>query len=212
MRKDISLVGLDLDGTLIKENSWETLNVALGITPEEDKALFRAYATNELSYDAWMKELSRLYRVHGRANQETIADALSSYTYQPYAKEMVAYLKKEGYILALITGSFDVLAQSIAQELDIPHAHGCATFVFNEKGEFEELESEGDEARAKLLFLESLAKELSIPLEKCAYIGDGGNDVGIFRKTGRGITFSSSKVEKDAWQTISSFVDIPAIF
>lgn len=34
----IKLICFDVDGTLITNNSWYDLNIALGVTPKEDRA------------------------------------------------------------------------------------------------------------------------------------------------------------------------------
>ena len=62
------------------------------------------------------------------------------------------------------------------------------------------------------MYLESFCEMLGIGLDECACIGDGANDLELFRKTGRGITFRGSKIESDAWKVIDSLKDIPAIF
>jgi hydroxymethylpyrimidine pyrophosphatase-like HAD family hydrolase len=53
---------------------------------------------------------------------------------------------------------------------------------------------------------------LNIPIESCACIGDGANDIEMFKKTGRGITFKGSSIEKDAWKVIESLDELTEIF
>ncbi|MDO4661300.1 MAG: hypothetical protein Q4B27_04140 [Candidatus Saccharibacteria bacterium] len=43
------LVVFDLDHTLIRDNSWRNLNLAISITPEEDAALMACAAQSEIT-------------------------------------------------------------------------------------------------------------------------------------------------------------------
>jgi phosphoserine phosphatase len=49
-------------------------------------------------------------------------------------------------------------------------------------------------------------------MQECACIADGANDIEMFRRTGRGVTFRGSPIEKDAWKVIDSLHDIREIF
>ena len=54
MESQIKLVCFDLDNTLIAANSWERLNLALGITAEEDTAMYKQFKAGSLSYTDWL--------------------------------------------------------------------------------------------------------------------------------------------------------------
>jgi hypothetical protein len=43
MQYNLKLICFDLNKTLIKENTWYNLNLALGMTPEEDQAMLTQY-------------------------------------------------------------------------------------------------------------------------------------------------------------------------
>ena len=43
------LIVFDLNHTLIRDNSWRNLNLAMGITPEEDAALMARAARGEIT-------------------------------------------------------------------------------------------------------------------------------------------------------------------
>lgn len=207
----IKLVCFDLDGTLIKENSWYLLNTALGVTPEEDADLFSRYKNGTLTYDAWIAELVALYIQHGKASRKYISEVFSHIAARPEFSDVIQKLQSAGCIVAIISGSFDEAVRHVAQTLGVEHAHGCASLVFGEDDMLQNVVTKGDEAGAKLHLLSTMAESLSIPLSACACIGDGGNHVEMFRATGRGITFRGSPIEGNAWRVIDSITEVPDI-
>ena len=62
------------------------------------------------------------------------------------------------------------------------------------------------------MYLESFCEMLDVDINECAAIGDGANDIGLFKATGHGVTFKGSNIEKDAWKVIGSFDDLKDIF
>ena len=69
----------------------------------------------------------------------------------------------------------------------------------------------GNENIAKLNILEDICLKLGINVDECACIGDGGNDIEMFKKTKHGITFKGSKIEKEAWKVVNNLDDIRQI-
>lgn len=210
---NIKLVCFDLDGTLITENSWYKLNTALGVTAEEDKTMYDQYSRGELSYEAWIHTLAQAYRTHGKAHKDFITSVLSNYTFANGTKDLVEYLKTKGYAVALISGSFDILLEHSAKDLGIEHYKANTELVFGEDGMLLDIRSHGEERSAKVEHLKKICEELGVDMSECVCVGDGGNDLDIFKITGKGITFSdSSEVIKSAsWKVVDSLADIKNI-
>ena len=61
VEKAASFVCFDLNKTLIHENSWLNLNLALGVTQEEDDELMQQYESGATSYEAANKRLLAIY-------------------------------------------------------------------------------------------------------------------------------------------------------
>jgi len=208
---DIKLVCFDLDRTLIKENSWYDLNLALGITHEEDTAMYDDYMAGKFTYPEWTKKLLELFKHNPKANEKDITEILSRYTLVDGAREAVSYLKEKGYHVALISGSLDVLVDLVARDLGIELAEATNEFVFDESGKLVDIISPGDDKHIKLHHLESFARRLGLELSQCACIGDGDNDIEMFRATGKGITFKGSKIESEAWKVVESLKSLKSI-
>lgn len=209
----IKLVCFDLDGTLITENSWFKLNIALGITAEEDKKMSDSYLDGYLKYEDWIKELVTLYKEKGKANIKNVSNILLDYRLKDDAEEIVSYLKQKDYIIVILSGSFDLLVDDVANKLDIKYRKGNTTFQFDDSGELVDLISGGEEKYVKLDNLKSLCNKLRIELAECACVGDGSNDLELFRATGNGITFnaSSKDVKKETKFVINSLSEIKTI-
>lgn len=212
MKENIKLICLDLDQTLIYRNSWRTLGLALGIPAEEDIRLYKEYKAGLFSYDEWNEKVLEFYTKHEDANREGITKILADYTFVDGAREAVEYLKSKGYELVLISGSIDILVDVVAKDLGIKYFKANNTFIFDENDRLISIHSGGDDTLAKAGYLESFCEMLGFDITECACIGDGSNDLEMFRRTGHGITFKGGRIEKDAWKVIDNFYDIKNIF
>lgn len=209
---NIKLICFDLDKTIIKENSWYSLNMAMGLKPNEDNFLLQRYLNGLIDYQRWQKELLKIYKQSGRANFKTIYQALNNFTYQTGIKEIVKYLKNKNYQIVLISGSVDILIDKIAKDLSIQLFAACNSFVFNKQGYLKDILTCQKEGLKKLEILEKFCQKLNIKIDQCAYVGDGDNDIEIFLKTRHGITFRGSKTEKEAWKIIDELKELKFIF
>ena len=211
IKEGIMLVCFDLNKTLIKENSWLNLNLAMGITQEEDDLLMRWYEEGVLSYEETNQILLSMYKKRGKANRANILEAISTYTYMPGALDLVKNLQEKGYEIALITGAMDILADKVASELGITMSSANNIFIFDEDDYLQDLVMFGDDGIAKRTHLEEFATKLGINLDQCACIGDGDNDRELFEATGRGITFEGSKISDVAWNIVRDLSEIQLI-
>ena len=207
----IKLVCFDLDKTLIHQNSWYNLNLALGVTEEEDQRLFEQYQEGKLSYNDWTKKLLNIFLKNKRANLKFITDTLSNYSFDSKAVEVVNYIKSKGYKVALISGSIDILVNLVAKELKIDLAQATNTFIFDKANNLKDINSMGDDKTAKLSVLEGFCKKLKINISECACVGDGDNDIKLFLRTGHGITFNDSRIKKEAWKIINSLEGLKGV-
>jgi phosphoserine phosphatase len=208
---EIKLVCFDLNKTLVNENTWYELNLAMGVTPEQDESFFNEYRAGRLSYEDWQKELLKIYLENPNANRDFINKVVSQYSFKDGAREIVAYLKSKGYQLALISGSMNILVDLVAKDLDIHLAEATDIILFDDEDRLRDFIVLGDDKIAKLNLLESFCQKLGIELTECVCVGDGDNDVELFRKTGKGITFTNSPIAKEAWKVIDNLADLKTI-
>ena len=84
----------DLNKTLIKENSWLTLNVAMGVKLVEDDILMSWGSEGEgiISDAEGQKILCSIYRKRGNPTRDSILKVIGSYTYIEGAQDIVQTL------------------------------------------------------------------------------------------------------------------------
>ena len=193
---DIKLVCFDLDDTLTTENSWAKLNVAFGITPEEDYAMYRQFVDGEISYLEWTEKLATLYRERGVATEAVALKAFHSIELVAGASELMRNLRSKGYELAVLSASFNHLATDVAGRLGINLVYGCAQLECGGNGKVTNLFTHDDEEGAKVQKLHEWCDELSIDITEVACVGDGANDRKLFQATGHGITFTDSPIKE----------------
>ena len=208
MKDGIRLVCFDLDKTLIKGNSWYELNLAIGVTENEDALMFSWYEDGIITYQQWIDLITSIAKKRGKASRVLIEEVLARYAYVPGARDVIQYVKERGYMVALISGSTDILVNKVGRELGISYVAANNRLVFNDEGMLEKIVTHGQDDQAKLHLLQGFCKELDISITECACIGDGDNDRELFLKSGKGITFEGSKIQNIAWKTVAEIISI----
>jgi phosphoserine phosphatase len=205
------LIVFDLNKTLIHENSWRDLNAALGVTEAEDKQLLSWAEEGIIDDHTGQAILCSIYKTRATPTRKTIMAVVGNYTYLSGAQETVAELHKRGYEIALISGAMDILVKEIADELHIRHWRAANKFVFNDSDVLERIDSVKNDAAHKAEMLVELCEELGCEPNECVAVGDGDNDIELFKVTGSCITFKGSKIEHEAKHVISTLDEILSI-
>jgi len=108
------------------------------------------------------------------------------------AEETIKELKKRGYKIATISGSFEVIANRLKEELDLDYAFSN---VLHEEdgvltGEVSGPLVEGSKADV----LNNILKLEKISADECAAVGDGANDISMLELAELGIAFNAKPV------------------
>lgn len=195
------LVVFDMNKTLIKEVSWYELNLAMGITPEEDEMLYRLGPEKEsvLSYAEWIKLLAKMMKSRGRATRTNIENVILNYEFMDGAKEVISELHKRGYTTAIISGSFDSIVDRVAHELEIQHAFSNTYLVFDTSDYLDHIVMTWDDYRYKPMILKSVCRRFGLDPKNVVYVADGDNDMGIFEQT-IGVSLQSPQLIHEPWK------------
>jgi len=212
MQNDVKLICFDLNETLIEENTWENLNLAMGVTEEEDAKILRDFETGMTSYEEGQSRLEEIYRQRGKAKKETIVEVVEKCTFYEGAEDIIKYLKERKYELALISGSVDILTRKVAEVLGIPRYAANNSFIFDKNGNFLKIDALHEDADFKIEVVQEYCDQMNIAPSQVAAVGDGLNDVKLFQYTGRGITYRDRDIAKYAWKLIDKLEDLKAIF
>jgi len=223
------IIAFDLNKTLIKENSWYDLNLAMGISAQEDELLYRLSPEDEgiLSYAEWIDILTRLMKARGKATRKNIEDVILKFNYLDGAKETVATLKAEGYTVGLITGALSPIAEKVSAELGLDFMYCNAEMQFDEQDILQAIHLNGEDFQAKVDAVSDLRQKYP-DVKDIYYVADGDTDEAIFKVT-KGIMvtadhqlhedwkrqaledgqeFSAQRAAKAAWKVVGNIKEI----
>jgi phosphoserine phosphatase SerB len=170
------LIVFDVNKTLIRDNSWQELNQAMGVEPEEDDMLMK-WGKNGIITDQQGQEiLCDIYNKRGQPTREAIESLVYKYTYFEGVKETIKELQSRGYEVALLSGSMDILVEHMAEELGVERYASNNTLEFNEQGVLKYIRTIMNDEDYKVVKLAEWCSELGIRSQEVAVVGDGASD------------------------------------
>ncbi len=182
----------------------------LGASVAAHEDLFRRMLIHELSYVEARDQLVALWQATGNANQAYLTDMFANWQLKAGAHELVSYIVDQGYQTALITGSVDLFAEAIAQQLHIPHWYANATLEWDKSGNLSTFHYTLDQAGRKLEQLQEFTTSVSVPLTSCAVVADGANDTETFRATKHGIVVGPGEISllRVSWKRVNTLPEV----
>jgi phosphoserine phosphatase len=181
------LITFDMDGTLIKGNSWSRLDRHFGV---EDLALrcLEDYLKGLLNYRDFLNSYISLWGKN--IHISIIESTLSNYTLSPGAIEVVSGLHRRGHTTAIITVGLDILANKVASRLKIPNVMANGLEV-DERGYLTGKVVCRVELLRKDIALKSLMTQLGISQRECVAIGDSKYDRTMLEAASLGIAYKA---------------------
>lgn len=203
------IIFFDFDGTLTASNSWYLFNTQFGITKEEDTALFERYLKTSFSYREWMDEIIALLKARGLCTQEAVEAFASTIVLRDDAKETLQACKDAGYITVVISGGLRQVIETAVRDLPIDRVCTTAELVFNDDGTLSSIIDQSDEMHAKVKAFIALCEEYGVQQEDSTIVGDGGNDLELFKRSKKAIQIGNYEPLKEyAWKHIESLSEI----
>lgn len=170
------LIVFDVNKTLIRDNSWQELNQAMGVDADEDAMLMRWGKENIITDQQGQQILGALYNRRANPTREAIESLVFNYTYFEGAREAVKGLQDAGHEVALLSGSMDILVQHMAEELGIKRYASNNILNFNEQGVLKYVTTTMNDEQFKVVQLSEWCSEMNIRASEVAVIGDGASD------------------------------------
>lgn len=204
---------LDIDETLSPDISWLTLTSKLGGSAEEHLRIYSDYKEGLVDYEQARSKLLRLWHKTGKANKKEFQSIFDQIPLRENARETVAWLQ-DRYSVCLITGSMDLYAQTIAKKLGVAEWYANTSLSWGTQGELVGMEYELDQAEKKLKQLTSYCLRHGLRANECVVVGDGENDLAMFKASGKGVLVNaelSVKYGKSVWKIIKNIGSLPAI-
>jgi phosphoserine phosphatase len=201
----IELVVFDLDNVIIDGEAIDEIGKLVNV--EEKVAEITEQAmSGDLEFETSLKERVKLLK---GASVEEIKKIASEMELMKGAKETINTLKDKGYDVAIISGSFDLITDSLKDKIDFDHIF-TNTLVENDgtlTGEVTGPLVKG----SKFDILSELIKDKNISLKNCVAVGDGANDISMIEAAEYGIAFNAKPAVKEAADIIVEKNDLTEI-
>lgn len=187
----IKLIAFDLDNVLIDGEAIDEIGKLMGI---EDKIadITQKAMEGEIDFETAIKERVALLK---GAPVDEIKKTMEDIQLMEGAKETIEELKKRGYKIATISGSFEFIANRLKDELGLDYAFSN---VLNEENGTLTGEVSGPLVTgSKADILKDIIKMENISAEECAAVGDGANDISMLKLAKLGIAFNAKPVLRE---------------
>lgn len=207
----------DIDGTLTRDISWVRMTVGVGGLITYNDKVMKDWQTGLITEAEAYKKCIDNWSKNGRVSYDKITSILKKIPLREDAKETIDYLKSKGYLVCAITGSFDVYATMVCQELGIPDWFAITSLFWDEKKKLINMsmvtnEKAGDR---KMEFLKKYCIKNNLKLNECVPVGDSENDMALFKFTGNGVAvrtqFEAKELESIAWKKINHLSELKNI-
>lgn len=187
----IKLIAFDLDNVIIDSEAIDEIGKLMGIEDEIANITKKAME-GELDFETSIKERVALLK---GASVDDIRNVIYDIPLTEGAKETIGELKKRGYKIATITGSFEVIANRMKEELDLDYAF--SNTLHEEDGVLTGEVSGPLVNGSKADVLKDIMKMENISADECAAVGDGANDISMLEMVKLGIAFNAKPVLRE---------------
>ena len=187
----IELVVFDLDNVIIDGEAIDEIGKLANV--EEDIAAITEKAMQgEIDFETSIKDRVQLLEGTSIEDIEKLADELPL---MPGACKTINCLKEKDVDVAIISGSFDVVADKVKDKLGVDTVYTNSFTVEDGKltGEVTGPLVSGN----KLDVLKDHVEKAGIALENVVAVGDGANDISMIESAGCGIAFNAKDSVKE---------------
>ena len=187
------VVVFDLDSTLVKGELIDELakHVNHDLAP-----ITAAAMRGEIDFS---ESLRRRVALLAGLPEDTLGAVAAQATLSPGAEDLIRALREMGFRIALISGSFTQVVETIRERLGLDYAFGNRLEVKDGRLTGKVLEPIVD-AQGKGEILREIARREGIDAKDIIAVGDGANDVYMITSAGLGISFNGKELLKRAAQ------------
>ena len=189
---DIKLAVFDMDSTLIQCEVIDELAKQAGVGDRVVEITERAMR-GELDFNQSFAE--RLGLLRG-LDARVASEIASSLPFSDGAHELMLTLRARGVRTVILSGGFDVFAESVMGALKMDSYVANTLEIVDNKltGRVIPPIVNADEKRARLI---SLASSMAIDLSQTMAVGDGANDLKMLETAGIGVAFRAKPVVRE---------------
>jgi phosphoserine phosphatase len=183
------LLTADLESTIIENEMLDELGSILGIGPRIAEITRRAM-NGEIDFAGALA--ARVALLAG-SEPNVLAQAAARIRLTPGARALVATMRRDGAVTALVTGGFTIFADRVGRELGFDRVVANRLEIIGGRVTGQVLRPivTGETKRRTLL---ALAAELGIRPPETLAVGDGANDLPMLNAAGLGVAFHAKPV------------------
>lgn len=202
----IKLCVFDFDSTLMDGETITILSSAMGKDKEVGDITSRAMAGELDFYESLVK---RVKLIEGLELSKAL-EITSNLPFITGAKDIISYLKSKNIKTVVFSGGFHIATDAAQQKLgfdlnfanELHHKNGILTGNVGGEMMF------GDSKGKMLLRLKDF---MGLSSDEVVCVGDGANDLSMFKEAGTGIAFCANKILKEAATHIIDIKDLNEI-
>jgi phosphoserine phosphatase len=178
------LLVADMESTIIENEMLDELADFLGLWAQVSEITRRAM-NGEIDFVTALNARVGLLKGSGSS---VLEEAVSRIRLTPGARELVATMRAQGAVTALVSGGFTIFAERVAAQLGFDHvvANRLDLAAGRIAGTVRPPIVTGETKRRMLL---RLATENGIPSDRTLAVGDGANDLPMLSAAGMGVAF-----------------------
>lgn len=187
----IELVVFDLDNVIIDGEGIDEIGKLINIE-DQIAAITEQAMQGDIDFETSIKKRVGLLKGVATDDIRTLANEMPL---MKGAKETVSTLKENGFEVAIISGSFDIIADTIKGKLDVDNIF--TNSLVEEDGVLTGEVTGPLVSGSKLDVLSKLIEEKGYTLDECVAVGDGANDISMIESAKYGIAFNAKPALKE---------------
>ncbi len=197
------LAAFDMDGTLLDGRLIEAVSKKFGLYDQIKSIQL------DSSLLGYMKTMKIAQILKGLEEQDLIT-ALNSLPLMNNCQNILSLLRKNGYILGIITDSYNTVAKCLANKLNVDFfagndlivSEGLISGEINMPLGWEKINCTCKNSVCKRYHLEYYAKKYNIKNENTLAIGDTKGDLCMINHAGMGIAYMPKDKYVDNWKNL----------
>ena len=187
----IKLVVFDLDNVIIDGEGIDEIGKLINIE-DQIAAITEQAMQGDIDFETSIKKRVGLLKGVATEDIKTLANEMPL---MKGAEETVSSLKENGFEVAIISGSFDIIADTIKGKLDVDNIF--TNSLVEEDGILTGEVTGPLVSGSKLDVLSKLIEEKGYTLDECVAVGDGANDISMIESAKYGIAFNAKPALKE---------------
>ena len=187
----IKLVVFDLDNVIIDGEGIDEIGKLINIE-DQIAAITEQAMQGDIDFETSIKKRVGLLKGVATDDIRTLANEMPL---MKGAEETVSTLKENGFDVTIISGSFDIIADTIKGKLDVDNIF--TNSLVEEDGILTGEVTGPLVSGSKLDVLSKLIEEKGYTLDECVAVGDGANDISMIESAKYGIAFNAKPALKE---------------